>query len=322
LTLEAFVDGVTIGAIVILNSIVGFVQEYRSERAFEALNKLTTSTARVVRENKEMKIPARELVPGDILLFESGDRIPADARLLEVADLTVDESVLTGESNAVSKNTAIVSEDTSIGDRKNMVFTGTYIVNGRAKAIVTSIGINTQFGKISELVQKVEKEDIPLKLKLDNFAKKIGIIVIVAAVTIVLFSFIRTGSIEIDLLLTSVALAVSAVPEGLPTVVTVTLALGARELSKKNAIVRRLASVETLGSTTVICSDKTGTLTKGEMTVRKIFVNGKFVEITGSGYEPEGDFKVDGSNISPDQHEDIVLLLRIGALCNNSSIDG
>ncbi len=321
LTLEAFVDGITIGAIVVLNSIIGFVQEYRSEKAFEALKKLTAPTARVVRENKEMKIQARELVPGDVLLFEAGDRIPADARLLEVVDLTVDESVLTGESNTVSKNTEKLAIETSIGDRKNMVFTGTYVVNGRAKAIVTSIGIDTQFGKISELVQKVEKEEIPLKQKLDKFAKKIGIIVVVAAITILLFSLIRTGSIEIDLLLTSVALAVSAVPEGLPAVVTVTLALGARELSRNNAVVRRLASVETLGSTTVICSDKTGTLTKGEMTVRKIYVNGNFVEITGSGYETKGEFKVDESTISPNDYEDLVLLLQIGALCNNSSID-
>lgn len=319
--IETFIDGIAIGSIVVLNSVVGFVQEYRSEKAIEALKKLTNPTARVVRENKEKEIQAREIVPGDILVLEEGDRIPADARLLEIVDLSVDESVLTGESTAVSKITETLPANISIADRKNMIFTGTYVVNGRAKAIVTSTGINTQFGKISELVQKVDKEEIPLKKKLDNFAKKIGVIVIAAAAIIIVFSLIRTGSIEIELLLTSVALAVSAVPEGLPAVVTVTLALGARELSKNNAVVRRLASVETLGSTTIICSDKTGTLTKGEMTVRMIFVDEKSVEITGTGYHTKGEFKIDNSTINPLENEDIELILRIGALCNNSSID-
>ena len=322
LTIETFVDGIAIGAIVVLNAIVGFIQEYRSEKAIEALKKLTTPKARVIREGKEVQISARELVPGDILLLEAGDKIPADGRLLEIVDLSIDESVLTGESNAVSKSTEILAEDSPIADRKNMVFTGTNVVNGRGKAIITSTGINTQFGKLSEMVQTVEKEEIPLKLKLDKFAKKIGVIVIVAAAIILVFSLIRTGSIEIDLLFTAVALAVSAVPEGLPAVVTVTLALGARELSKRNAVVRRLASVETLGSTTVICSDKTGTLTKGEMTVRKIFVGERNLEVTGTGYESVGEFRVDGSAISPLEQEDLVLILRVGALCNNSSIDG
>jgi Ca2+-transporting ATPase len=322
LTIETFVDGIAIGAIVILNALIGFVQEYRSEKAIEALKKLTTPKARVVREGREMQISARELVPGDILLLEAGDRIPADGRLLDVVDLSIDESVLTGESNAVRKSTEVLPQESSIADRKNMMFTGTSVVNGRGKAVVTSTGINTQFGQISEMVQTVEKEEIPLKLKLDKFAKKIGIIVVVAAAIILVFSFIRNGTIEIDLLLTSVALAVSAVPEGLPAVVTVTLALGARELAKRNAVVRRLASVETLGSTTVICSDKTGTLTKGEMTVRRIFVGEKIMEVTGTGYEPVGEFRVDGSAVSPLEHDDLVLMLRIGALCNNSSIDG
>jgi Ca2+-transporting ATPase len=322
LTIETFVDGIAIGAIVVLNAIIGFVQEYRSEKAIEALKKLTTPKARVLREGKEMQISARELVPGDILLLEAGDRIPADGRLLDVVDLSIDESVLTGESNAVRKSTEILPAESSIADMKNMVFTGTSVVNGRGKAVVTSTGINTQFGQISEMVQTVEKEEIPLKLKLDKFAKKIGIIVVVAAAIILVFSFIRNGTIEIDLLLTSVALAVSAVPEGLPAVVTVTLALGARELAKRNAVVRRLASVETLGSTTVICSDKTGTLTKGEMTVRQIRVGERTIEVTGTGYESVGEFRVDGKSFSPLEHEDFVLILRIGALCNNSSIDG
>ncbi len=320
ITIETFVDGIAIGAILILNAIVGFAQEYRSEKAMDALKKLTTPRARIVREGKEQQIPARELVPGDILLLEAGDRIAADGRLLEVFDLSIDESVLTGESNVVSKSIDILPIDSSIADRKNMVFTGTYVANGRGKAIVTSTGINTQFGRISEMVQTVEKEEIPLKSKLDKFAKKIGIIVTISSLVILVFSLVRNWTLDIDLLLTSVALAVSAVPEGLPAVVTVTLALGARELAKRNAVVRRLASVETLGSTTIICSDKTGTLTKGEMTVRKIFVAERTIEVTGTGYEPVGEFSSDGVSISPFENEDLLLALRIGALCNNSSI--
>ena len=322
LTFETFVDGIAIGAIVILNSVIGFVQEYRSEKAIEALKKLTTPRARVIREGKEQQVQARELVPGDVLLLEAGDRIPADARLLEVVDLRIDEAVLTGESNPVDKRIDVLDTDTPVADRKNMVFTGTDVVNGRGKAVVTSTGMDTEFGKISEMVQTVEKEEIPLKRKLDKFAKKIGIIVVMAAATIIVISLIRNGTIEISLLLTAVALAVSAVPEGLPAVVTVTLALGAKELSKRNAVVRRLASVETLGSTTIICSDKTGTLTRGEMTVRKIFLGGKVIEVTGSGYEPVGEFKIEGSPVSIVEQEDLGLLLRIGALCNNSSLDG
>jgi Ca2+-transporting ATPase len=322
LTFETFVDGIAIGAIVILNSVIGFVQEYRSEKAIEALKKLTTPRARVIRGGKEQQVQARELVPGDVLLLEAGDRIPADARLLEVVDLRIDEAVLTGESNPVDKRIDVLGTDTPVADRKNMVFTGTDVVNGRGKAVVTSTGMDTEFGKISEMVQTVEKEEIPLKRKLDKFAKKIGIIVVMAAATIIVISLIRNGTIEISLLLTAVALAVSAVPEGLPAVVTVTLALGAKELSKRNAVVRRLASVETLGSTTIICSDKTGTLTRGEMTVRKIFLGGKVIEVTGSGYEPVGEFKIEGSPVSIVEQEDLGLLLRIGALCNNSSLDG
>jgi Ca2+-transporting ATPase len=320
--LEAYVDAIAIGAIVVLNAAVGFVQEFRSEKAMEALAKLTTPKARVLRDGKDVQVQAREIVSGDILLLESGDRVAADARLMETVDLNIDEAVLTGESTSVTKNTAALAEETAVADRKNMVFAGTHVLQGRGRAIVTATGIETQFGRISEMVQTVEKEEIPLKLKLDRFAKKIGVIVIIAAVTIVVFSLVRSGTIEIDLLLTSVALAVSAVPEGLPAVVTVTLALGARELSKRNAVVRRLASVETLGSTTVICSDKTGTLTKGEMTVRKLYLNSKVIEVTGTGYESKGELQQNGKTIQALENDDVSLLLRIGLLCNNASYDG
>ncbi len=319
--LETYVDSIAIGMIVVLNAVVGFVQEYRSEKAIEAMEKLTAPRVRVLRSGRDVITPAREIVPGDILLLETGDRISTDARLLEAVDLSVDEAILTGESAPISKNTRVLTVDTPVTDRKNMVFMGTHVTYGRGKAVVTSTGMNTQFGKIAEMVQVVEKEEIPLKLKLDRFAKKLGIIVVIAAVTILLLDFVRIGRIEFEILLTSVALAVSAVPEGLPAIVTVTLALGARELAKRNAVIRRLASVETLGSTTVICSDKTGTLTKGEMTVRKIFVNNRMVEVTGSGYEPKGEFFLEGRKIDPTEDQHLSLLLRIGVLCNNASYD-
>jgi len=320
--IETYVDAVAIGAIVVLNAVVGFFQEYRSEKAMEAMEKLTAPRARVLRGGKDMVIPARDIVPGDIILLETGDRIAADGRIIEAVDLSVDEAILTGESVPVSKNTSVLATETSVADRKNMVFMGTHLTYGRGKAVATSTGMNTQFGKIAEMVQAVEKEEIPIKLRLDRFAKKLGILVVIASITIVLLDMVRIGRLEIGILMTSVALAVSAVPEGLPAIVTVTLALGARELAKRNAVIRRLASVETLGSTTVICSDKTGTLTKGEMTLRKIFVNNQMIEVTGSGYLPKGRFYRDGNRVNPVEDLHLALLLKIGVLCNNANYDG
>jgi len=327
------IDASTIGAIVVLNSVVGFVQEYRSEKAMEAMKKLTAPRARVLRDRKEMLTPAREVVPGDIVLLEAGDRIPADSRLLEVVDLKTDEAVLTGESTPVGKTTEVLDEKTPVADRKNSLFMATHVTYGRGKAVVTSTGMNTQFGKIAEMVQSVEEVETPLKQKLAVFAKKLGMIII--GVCVVIFALelyeifvlgASTGAEAIGNILdafeTAVALAVSAVPEGLPAVVTVSLALGARELAKRNAVIRKLASAETLGATTVICSDKTGTLTKGEMTVRKVYVDGKMVDVTGVGYQPMGEFLKKGIRIEPKENEDLSLLLRACLLCTNANYDG
>ncbi len=326
------IDASTIGAIVVLNAIVGFVQEYRSEKAMEAMKKLTAPRARVLREGKEKFIPAREVVPGDVIILESGDRIPADGRLLEVVDLKTDEAVLTGESTPVEKKTGVLDEKTPVADRKNSVFMATHVTYGRGKTVITSTGMKTEFGRVAEMVQAVEEADTPLKQKLTRFAKKLGIIIIVICAVVFVLELYEifivgvggvgraiediTGAFEI-----AVALAVSAVPEGLPAVVTVSLALGARELAKRNAIIRKLASAETLGATTIICSDKTGTLTKGEMTVRKIYLNDKMIEVTGVGYEPEGDFLQDGDYIDPVEDEHLALLLRAGTLCTNAQYD-
>jgi Ca2+-transporting ATPase len=329
-----FVDAATIGAIIFLNAIVGFVQEYRSEKAMEAMKQLTAPKARVLRDGTEQFIPSREVVPGDIVLLEAGDRIPADARLLEVVDLKTDEAILTGESTAVGKMDKVLDKKTAVADRKNSVFMATHITYGRGKAIITSTGMKTEFGKVAEMVQAVETVDTPLKQKLTKFAKKLGIIIIFVSAVIFLLELYEIfvigggGSLEhiinqiIGAFETAIALAVSAVPEGLPAVVTVSLALGARELAKRKALIRRLSSAETLGATDIICSDKTGTLTKGEMTVRKIYVNNKMIDVTGAGYEPTGDFIINGVTIDPKEDADLTLLLKAGTLCSNASYDG
>ncbi len=327
------VDAATIAVIVILNSVVGFIQEYRSERAMDAMKKLTAPKARVLRDGSEAVIPAREIVPGEIVLLEAGDRVPADGRLLEVVDLKADEAVLTGESTAVDKGLGVVGEKTPVADRKNSVFMATHINYGRGKAVVTSTGMNTEFGKIAEMVQTMEVDETPLKQKLESFAKKLGIIIIAIVAVILILELYEifilgvTNGLTalaniINAFETSIALAVSAVPEGLPAVVTVSLALGARELAKRNAIIRKLSSAETLGATTYICSDKTGTLTKGEMTVRKIYVNGKIVDVTGTGYEAKGGFLENDDLVDLKENPELALLLKAGALNTNAHYDG
>jgi Ca2+-transporting ATPase len=323
------VDAATIAAIVFLNAIVGFVQEYRSEKAMEAMKQLTAPKARVLRDGKELMIPSREIVPGDIVLLEAGDRIPADARLLEIVDLKTDEAILTGESTAVDKKDLVLDPKTPVADRKNSVFMATHITYGRGRAVITSTGMKTEFGKVAEMVQAVETVETPLKQKLTAFAKKLGMIIIAVCVIIFaleLYELFVLGTSGIPEIIgafeTSIALAVSAVPEGLPAVVTVSLALGARELAKRNALIRKLSSAETLGATDIICSDKTGTLTKGEMTVRKLFVDNKVIDVTGAGYEPKGEFFIDGKSVYPTQDKDLMLLLRASTLCSNATYDG
>jgi Ca2+-transporting ATPase len=323
--LEAFADSITIGAIVILCAVTGFVQEYRAEKAVEALKKLAAPKARVIRDGKEIIIPANEVVPGDILALEEGDHVPADARLLEVVELKANEAVLTGESTPVNKELAVLPENTPVSERRNMVFSATHIVYGRGKAVVTATGMNTEFGKIAEMVQTAEEEETPLQKKLDRFASKIAKVVIAVCVLIFAleaFEVIMKMHFEaegfIQAFMSSISLAISAVPEGLPAIVTIALALGAREFAKRNAIVRRLSSAESLGAVTVICSDKTGTITKGEMTVRQIHVDGRLIEVTGVGYEPKGEFRIGEDAVKPGGS--LELLLRIGALCNNASL--
>ena len=318
-------DAIMIVLIVVIVVVIGFIQEYRSEKALEALKKLTAPTARLMRDGATLTVPSSEVVPGDIILLEAGDRVPADARLLNIASLRTDEAPLTGESSPVEKSIAVIDENVPVADQKNSVFMGTHTVFGRAQAVVTSTGMNTEFGKIAGAVQAMDEKKTPLSIKLDVFAKKLGIIIVGLCGIIFLLEIVEHGvGVEavIEGFMTAIALAVSAVPEALPALVIVTLALGTRDLAGRNAIIRRLASAETLGSTTVICADKTGTLSKGEMTVRKLYINNQIVDVSGIGYEPKGEFHASNLLINPQEDMPLTLLLRIGALCNDSNYDG
>ena len=328
--LDAYTDAITIGIIVVLVAVAGFIQEYRAERALEALKKLAAPKARVLRDGRETIIPAREVVPGDVLLVEAGDTAPADARLIEAIEMKADEAVLTGESTPVNKDIIPVKAEAPIAERRNMLFMTTHTIYGRGKAIVASTGMNTEFGKIAELVQTAEEEETPLQKRLDRFAKKIAqVVVVLSLIIFVLEIFSEEALIKgvdtfikvtIQSLMTAIALAISVVPEGLPAIVTIGLALGAREFARRHAIIRKLSSAESLGATTVICSDKTGTLTKGEMTVRRIYNSGKTVEVTGVGYEPKGEFHLSADTFNAQEDKDLSLLLTVGALCNNASL--
>lgn len=316
------VDAIVITAIVIFNAVFGFVQEYKSEKALEALKQMAAPRARVMRDGLWKDIESKDIVPGDILGLESGDLVSADGRIVYAVGLSADESPLTGESIAVRKITEPIHlRRPVVGDMKNMVFQGTTIAAGKGRAVVTATGMNTKFGKIAELVQESEKAMTPLQLDLADLGKKLGIIVIsLCAIVFVAEVFRDASDSWVQELIAAIALAVSAIPEGLPAVVTVTLAIGVQRMVMQNAIVRRLPSVETLGSTTVICSDKTGTITKNEMTAKVIYTDGSLIEISGSGYNRDGEFSLDGAVIDPKEHPSLSLLLRIGQLCSNTTL--
>jgi len=313
------VDAGIILAIVVFSTVLGFVQEHRAERALEALKKMLTPTITAIRGGAEQEIPSRDLVPGDIVLLEAGDRIPADGRLIEVHSVKCDEAPLTGESVPVEKRLDSVPADVPVGDRRNMVFTGTTVTYGRGKAVVTATGMKTEFGKIAEEVAAVVKEETPLERRTAEIGKWLGVIALSICVLVVGISIARElmgGKITLEFTLTmvmfAVALAVAAVPEALTAIVTGALAIGMHEMAKRNALVRKMPAVETLGCTTVICSDKTGTLTKGEMTVRRLYAAGRIVEVSGVGYAPEGRLSSAPSDRATQW------LLRGGLLCSDA----
>ena len=312
-------DAILIGVIVFFAAGLGFVQEYRAEQAMEALKKMAAPTASVLRNGKEQEIASRELVPGDIIILRTGDRIPADARLIEAINLKADEASLTGESVPTEKVSDPIEGEASVGDRRNMVFMGTAAVYGRAKAIVTDTGMCTEFGKIAGMLQEVKAERTPLQINLDRVGKYIGIGALILCFVLAGLGIMRGHEI-LEMFIWGVALAVAAVPEALPAVVVISLALGVKRMVKRHALMRRLPAVETLGSTTFICSDKTGTLTQDQMTIRRIYVDGKLIDVTGTGYEPKGEFHLDGKVLEPKQDIALETLLKASSLCNDTSL--
>ncbi len=317
-------NAIVILAIVLLNAVLGFAQEERAERALAALREMSAPEARVVREGQEKRIPSEQLVPGDLLLIDEGDIIPADARLLETVELKTLEASLTGESVPVSKNIGQITESAALGDRRNMVFAGTTAAYGHGRALVTATGMNTELGKIAGLLEQAGTESTPLQRELDRTGKRLGIAVVVIAlvvVTAVLFSEGAFGPKAIlNALLFGIALAVAAVPEGLAAIVAVVLAIGVQRMARRGAIVRKLPAVETLGSATVIASDKTGTLTRNEMTVRVVVTHGGRLQVEGSGYVPEGRFHNSNALVSEAHQTELKWLLQGAALVNNSSL--
>jgi len=289
------VESIVIAVIVLFAVFLGFIQEYRAERAIDALRQMAAPTASVFRDGVEVKMPARDLVPGDVILLHTGDRIPADARLLEAVNLQVEEAALTGESVPVEKHTQLLAgQDLPIGDRKNIVYAGTAATYGRGKALVVATGMQTEFGEIAQLLQTVETGKTPLQHNLDKVGAVLARAAFVVVALIVALGLLR-GQPIIEMLLFGIALAVAVVPEALPAVVTISLAIGVQKMVKRNALIRRLPAVETLGSTSVICSDKTGTLTKDEMTVRQLYTGEQLYHVSGAGYAPVGEFSINGS---------------------------
>ena len=313
-------DAIVIAVILFLNAFLGVIQEYKAEKSLAALKKLTVPDALVLRNGRQTKIKSYQLVPGDVVLLESGDRIPADCRLFELTDMKVQESILTGESEPVEKNSEIIKQNkVSLGDRINMAFMGTTIISGRGKGIIVATGMDTEMGEIAGMLEEAKRESTPLQKKLNIVGKKLGILILMIVVIVVFIGCIR-GIVFFDMFMIGISLAVAAVPEGLPAVVTIVLALGVQRMIKKNAIIRRLPAVETLGATTVICSDKTGTLTQNQMTIEKLALPDRTIEVEGVGYQPFGQFTHEGKPIQPSDEITLSLLLKGAVLCNNATL--
>ncbi|MFD1326426.1 cation-translocating P-type ATPase [Mycoplana ramosa] len=316
-------EAIAILAIVFLNAVMSYLQQSRAEQAIAALKQMAAARAKVIRDGVVQQIPSAELVPGDILLIEEGDTIPADARLIQSTALQTAEAALTGESLPVSKDIAPIEHEAAVGDRHNMVFSGTSATYGHGRAVMTSTGMATQMGKIAGLLETTPDEKTPLQSELDRVGRVLGLIVIAIAVvmiaTILVFEEIADFSALLDVLILGVALAVAAVPEGLPTVVTAVLSLGVQRMARRNAIVRHLAAVETLGSANVIASDKTGTLTRNEMTVKRVVTASGSIELGGIGYSPHGDVRSgDGGPVDGALRTELVRTLAAADRANNA----
>ncbi|MGF1545927.1 MAG: cation-translocating P-type ATPase [Thiotrichales bacterium] len=318
--LEHFMDATVILGVVVINAIIGFVQEGKAEQALEAVRAMLASHAMVLRDGERHEIDATELVPGDIVLLESGARVPADLRLLRVKNLRVNEAALTGESVPVEKCSDAVAAEAAIGDRTGMAFSGTVVTFGQARAVVVATGQATEIGRIGALVAGVETLATPLTRRLDQFARQITVFILALALLTFLYGHYVVDLPAFEIFLAVVGLAVAAIPEGLPAIVTITLAIGTRIMARQRAIIRRLPAVETLGSVTVICSDKTGTLTRNEMVAVQLLLPGRTIEVSGSGYAPEGGFHSAGSALDPRRDESLRALAQCALLCNDARL--
>ena len=314
--LHEWIDSGVIFAVVIINVIIGYIQEVKAQEAIESLKRMMNTEAVIIRDGKKISISSLDLVPGDIVLLESGSKVPADMRLIDSKDLKVDESMLTGESVSALKNTAIQGQDVTLNDRDNMAYSGTFVTYGRAKGVVVATAEYTELGKIAHLIEETTSMDTPLTKKISAFSKVLLYVILVLAAFTFAIGILRDNS-AVETFMASVALAVGAIPEGLPAAVTITLAIGVSRMATKNAIIRKLPAVETLGSVTTICSDKTGTLTQNKMSVTDIFCGGSTYTVTGDGYKPEGKFLKEGKEVEflDDALKEI---LRVGYLCNES----
>ncbi len=317
--LSEWVDSSVIFCVVLINAVVGFLQEAKAEKAIEALAQMIATEATVRRDGQKLRVHSEQLVPGDVVLLQSGDRVPADLRFVYLRNLHTDESALTGESLPVAKHPDPLPLDTILADRKNLGYAGTFITSGQAEGVVLAIGDETETGHIARLISSAVEISTPLTRKIAQFSKLVlWVIVGLAVVTFALG--VARGEKPVEMFMAAVALAVGAIPEGLPAAVTIVLAIGVSRLAKRKAIIRKLPAVETLGSTTVICSDKTGTLTKNQMTVQEIFAGGKLYAVTGAGYEPKGDLHLDGAVVKVPEHPALDECLRAGVLCNESQL--
>jgi len=319
LVLHNYIDATVILVVLLLNAAIGYIQESRAEKAMEALLKSAAPKAKVKRDGKITLLPARQLVPGDVILLETGDKVPADARLIEASNLKVNESTLTGESMPVDKHIRALSSDAPLAERKNLVHMSTIVTYGRATAIITTTGMTTEIGIIASAIAEVETPKTPLQKSISKLSRYIVFIFLGICAILVGVGIVR-GLEALEVFLVAVAAAVSAIPEGLPAVVTVVLAIGMHKMANRKAIIRKLAAVETLGSATVICSDKTGTLTLNEMTVHNIYLDGGWIEVSGDGYEPVGDFTQNDKVFNASDNDKLALMLKIGVMCNDAML--
>jgi Ca2+-transporting ATPase len=337
-----FIDAIAIMTIVVLNAALGVVQEGRAEEALAALKKLSAPNAEVLRGGHLITVPARDLVPGDVAILETGNYVPADVRLSESVNLRVEEASLTGESVPVAKEAGEVQPaEATIGDRHNLAYMSTLVTYGRGQGLVVSTGMQTEIGHIAEMIQSYEEEPTPLQVKLDQLGRTLGIITLIICALVGVIGILRDTQLGVlltqglqtylqlpetiptlvEMFMVAVSLAIAAVPEGLPAVVTISLALGMQEMIKRHALIRKLPAVETLGSATAICSDKTGTLTQNKMTAVQMYVDRSLLTITGDGYSPEGKFRDSGEVVGLDGYPGMRLLLRAGLLCNDARLE-